>query len=191
MFRTLSERELCGVLAHEVSHIRHNDIWVMGMADLFSRLTAIFSMIGQLLLILYVPVALFSDLTIHWLALLILIFAPTLSVLLQLALSRTREFDADLGAAELSGDRIGLASALQKIERHQGRFLEQIFLPGRRIPDPSLLRTHPATEERIRRLKELQLEPELPVQLSDQRLMLDLLKAQRRFPRWHFPGTWY
>lgn len=191
MFQALSERELCGVLAHEVSHIRHNDTWVMGMADLFSRLTAIFSLIGQMILLLYVPVALFSGLQINWLAMLILIFAPTLSVLLQLALSRAREFDADLGAAELSGDPAALASALGKIERYQGRFLEQIFFPGRRIPDPSILRTHPATRERVRRLRELQSEPLLPFRPSDQRLLIDLLRTERRRPRWHFPGTWY
>ncbi len=191
MFRALSERELCGILAHEISHIRHNDTWVMGLADLFSRLTAIFSMIGQLMLLLYVPVALFSGFRIDWLAMLVLIFAPTLSVLMQLALSRAREFDADLGAAELSGDPSALASALAKIERYQGRVLEQIFFPGRRIPDPSLLRTHPATEERIRRLKQLQPEPVLPELRFDQRLLLDLLRRERHRPRWRIPGTWY
>lgn len=191
MFQALSERELCGVLAHEISHVRHNDTWVMGLADLFSRLTAFFSMLGQLMLLLYVPVAIFSDLRINWLALLILIFAPSASLLLQLALSRTREYDADLGAAELSGDPAGLASALRKIERYQGRFLEQIFFPGRRIPDPSLLRTHPMTEERIRRLRELQPEPVLPEWLSDRGPFPDALRAQTRRPRWRFPGTWY
>jgi len=191
MFQSLSERELCGVLAHEISHIRHNDTWVMGLADLFSRLTAFFSLLGQLMLLLYVPVAIFSDLKINWLALLILIFAPTASLLLQLALSRTREYDADLGAAELSGDPAGLASALRKIDRYQGRFLEQIFFPGRRIPDPSLLRTHPGTEERIRRLEELQPEPVLPAWHSDRDIFPNALRAQTRRPRWRFPGTWY
>lgn len=191
MFHALTERELCGVLAHEISHIRHNDTWVMGLADLFSRLTAFFSMAGQLMLILYVPVALFSKMQINWIALIILILAPTISFLLQLALSRTREYDADLGAAELSGDPAGFAAALQKIERYQGRFLEQIFFPGRRIPDPSLLRTHPKTGERIRRLKELQPEPVFPSRLTDQSLFPDMLGERARLPRWRFPGTWY
>lgn len=75
--------------------------------------------------------------------------------LLQFALSRTREFDADLDAAGLTEDPIGLASALEKIERSQGRLWETIFLPGRRVPDPSLLRTHPDTQERMRRLLSL------------------------------------
>ncbi|HSS65244.1 MAG TPA: zinc metalloprotease HtpX, partial [Gammaproteobacteria bacterium] len=191
MFQALSERELCGVLAHEISHIRHNDTWVMGLADLFSRLTAFFSMFGQLILLLYVPVAVFSKLQINWLAVLALVFAPTVSVLLQLALSRTREYEADLGAAELSGDPEGFASALRKIERHQGRFLEQIFFPGRRIPDPSLLRTHPATDERIRRLRQLQPEPALQARLPDLSAIPHTPRARTRRPRWHFPGTWY
>ena len=71
-----------------------------------------------------------------------------------MALSRTREFDADLGAAMLTGDPDGLASALAKLERMQGRRWEMI-LPGGRTPDPSVLRTHPLTADRIARLNRL------------------------------------
>ncbi len=74
--------------------------------------------------------------------------------LLQLALSRTREYNADLYAVRLAGDPDGLASALAKMEGHQ-RKIEQGKLPGRSKTDPSLLRTHPPTEERIRRLRGL------------------------------------
>jgi heat shock protein HtpX len=49
----------------------------------------------------------------------------------------------------LPSNPAGLASALAKLERRTGRFWEEMFLPGRRIPEPSLLRTHPPTEERI------------------------------------------
>lgn len=87
-----------GVLAHEVSHITHNEIWVMGLADLFSRLTAVFSTLGQAMLIVYLPVALFSGIKLNWGALTILVLSPTASILLQLALSRAREYDANLGA---------------------------------------------------------------------------------------------
>ena len=90
-----------------------------------------------------------------WLAVLVLLAAPTVGGLLQMALSRTREFDADLGAAMLTGDPDGLASALQKLERVQGRRWENMFLPGGRTPDPSVLRTHPLTADRIARLKAL------------------------------------
>jgi heat shock protein HtpX len=88
-------------------------------------------------------------------AVLILILSPTIGGLLQMALSRTREFDADLGAAMLTGDPDGLASALIKLETAQRRHWEAMMLPGGRIPDPSLLRTHPPTDQRVARLMSL------------------------------------
>ncbi|WP_373683543.1 hypothetical protein, partial [Shigella sonnei] len=63
--------------------------------------------------------------------------------------------------ARLARRSVGLTLEFQVIdifadlERQQGRFWEEIVLPGRRMPDPSLLRTHPPTDERIRRLKDL------------------------------------
>lgn len=195
LLRVLDRREQIGVLAHEVSHICANDIWVMGLADLFSRLTSLLSLFGQLLLLINLPLVLMSEAAINWFAILILIFAPTLSALAQLGLSRTREYHADLNAAGLTGDPEGLARALVKIERVQGRWLERLFLPGRSVPDPSLLRTHPPTEERVARLLALQ-QPadegawtieagpmpwaELP---GDGRAM--------RRPRWRISGLWY
>ena len=71
-----------------------------------------------------------------------------------MALSRTREYDADREAAGLTGDPAGLASALGSLERYQGRVWEDLMLPfpARRIPYPSLLRSHPETADRINRL---------------------------------------
>jgi heat shock protein HtpX len=83
----------------------------------------------------------------------LLVFAPQITILLQLALSRAREFDADLDAAGLSGDPVGLAAALAKLERYQRGAWEQILMPGQRLPEPSVLRTHPPTAERIARLQ--------------------------------------
>ena len=83
----------------------------------------------------------------------LLVFAPQITTLLQLALSRAREFDADLDAAGLTGDPEGLASALAKLERYQRSAWEQILFPGYRLPQPSVLRTHPPTEERVARLQ--------------------------------------
>jgi heat shock protein HtpX len=65
-----------------------------------------------------------------------------------------REYDADLAAVALTDDPEGLASALLAIERAQRGWLAWLF-PGWGSPEPSWLRTHPATEERVRRLLEL------------------------------------
>jgi heat shock protein HtpX len=158
--RNLSVRELAGVLAHEISHIAHADLRVMALGDVVARFTSVMSTVGILSLLLNVgSVASGSGQPIPWLAVLVLIAAPTVGGLLQMALSRTREFDADLGAAMLTGDPDGLASALQKLERHQGRLWEGLMLPGGRVPNPSVLRSHPLTEQRVERLMALKAAP--------------------------------
>lgn len=155
LLRLMNRRELAGVLAHEVAHIANRDLWIMGLADAMSRAVSLASWMGQLILLINLPLILAGMAYVPWQVPLLLMFSPTIMPLLQLALSRTREYDADLGGAELTGDPDGLASALVKLERRTGRFWEEMFLPGRRIPEPSLLRTHPPTEERVRRLQEL------------------------------------
>ena len=190
----LNRRELVGVLAHEIAHIRHNDLQVLGLADLVSRATVFFSWMGQFLLLLNLPLWLAAGYSVPWLAVFLLIFAPTLTALLQLALSRSREFDADLGAVELTGDPRGLASALYKLEAYQTNIFERIFLPGRRVPEPSLLRTHPATEERIRRLLELEGEaprPEPSVWEEEPSLGPGVRISLRPGPMWHWTGLWH
>jgi len=195
LVRQLDLRELVGVVAHEVSHVRNNDLWVMGLADMFSRTTSLLSLLGQFLLLLNLPLILLSKISVSWLAIFLLVFAPNLSALAQLALARTREFNADLNAARLTGDPDGLASALMKIERAQGGWLERVFMPGRRVPVPSLLRTHPETEERVRRLMELK--PEL--QGTDILLASEpdfdrfaaFGKPVSRPPRRHIGGLWH
>ena len=195
LLRILEMREIVGVLAHEVSHVRSNDMWVMGMADLFSRMTSLLSLLGKFFLLLSLPLVLVSDASINWLAILLLILAPNLSALAQLGLSRTREYHADLSAAGLTGDPEGLASALTRIEQRSGSFLERLFLPGRRIPEPSLLRTHPPTEERVRRLLALRppvTEP-LPIIWSGQGPLQGDGRGHSvsRRPRWHVTGLWH
>ncbi|MEG3116668.1 zinc metalloprotease HtpX [Salinicola sp. 4072] len=155
LLRLLDRRELQGVLAHEVAHISHRDLWIMGLADAMSRIVSLASWIGQLILLLNLPLFLTGAAYLPWHILLLLAFSPLLMALLQLALSRSREYDADRAAAELTGDPAGLARALLKLERRVGRFWEEMFLPGRRIPEPSLLRTHPPTEDRVARLRSL------------------------------------
>jgi len=195
IIRHLSFRELVGVLAHEISHIKHNDLFVMGLADMVNRTTSTLSLLGQFLLFVNLPLILMGGYRLPWLAIVLLIFAPTVSSLLQLGLSRSREYDADLEAARLTGDPEGLASALVKLERLEASFLERIFLPGRRIPEPSLLRTHPKTEERVRRLMELKAELERPQPTPEETALLDLVSIpthELRNPRWRvLGGLWY
>ncbi|MFW2374549.1 MAG: zinc metalloprotease HtpX [Gammaproteobacteria bacterium] len=153
MLRNLTVREMAGVLAHEISHIRNRDLWVMTVADVISRLTGLMAMAGYLLLIFYLPIMLFTQQQVPWLGLLVMVMAPNLSALFQLALSRTREYNADLDAAEITSDPMGLASALNKIEYLQGQWLERALFPNKRVSEPSLLRSHPESVERIKRLK--------------------------------------
>lgn len=159
LLRMLTPRELAGVLAHELSHIRHNDLRVMVTADAVARVTSLFARIGFVMLMLGFPAVLLgTGIGRAWLfAGAVLFAAPVVAALLQLALSRSREFQADLGAVELTHDPRGLAMALEKIERASGEgWLRRMLGP---LPDrsqPALLRSHPATQERIRRLLEIE-----------------------------------
>lgn len=199
LLRRLSQRELAAVLAHEVSHISNEDMRIMGFADIASRLTNFLSFIGQFLLILNLLLLLFGVEPMSWIAILLLIFAPFVTDLLQLALSRTREYDADLGAAQLLDDPEALASALLKIKRYQKdrRLLQQIIMPGHYSPEPSLLRTHPPIKERVERLLSLKeryrpnnfVRETLPLQL-DAPLSLLVVCAPLQ-PRWHVSGIWF
>ncbi|MDI5889610.1 zinc metalloprotease HtpX [Halomonas rhizosphaerae] len=162
LLRTLTLRELAGVLAHEVSHLRHGDTRVMSMAAAMTRLTLWLTTVLQLSLLLMVPLILAGELRLPWGLLLVVAFAPSLSTLLQLALSRNREYTADLDAVSLTGDPEGLASALAVLERHHGRWLATLF--GRHPPAGlDWLRTHPPTEERIRRLMTVDEPPQPPL----------------------------
>ena len=193
LLRRLDLRELAGVLAHEVSHIANGDIQIMSFADTVSRITGLLGLLGQALLLLSIPLLILGLETPPLGALLVLLAGPTLSALVQLALSRNREYEADRSAAELSGDPAGLASALAMLERYQGRFWEQLMLPGRGLPDPSLLRTHPPTEERIARLLEL-VPPRPPLGLVEgagAQAVPVVGTCSIRPPRWHSGGLWY
>lgn len=188
LLRNLSQQELAGVLAHEISHIRSNDIWVMTLADTVSRVTGGLALIGQLLLFINLPLLLFGATAISWWAILLLLFAPTISLLLQLALSRTREFDADMDAVEVTGDPLGLASALRKLDRHQGGLWQRLFFPGSRRRDSWILSTHPSSEERIRRLTELaetnmpSVSPPMGLRAADFFSLLNEKSTPRRSP---------
>jgi heat shock protein HtpX len=192
MLRALTLRELIGVLAHEISHIRNRDLWLMGIADLAGRLTRLMGLFGFALVLVGLPLWLSGAGGVPLLLIPLLVFAPQITTLLQLALSRAREFDADLDAAGLTGDPGGLASALAKLERHQRSPWEQILLPGQRLPDPSILRTHPPTEERIARLQSLTDPASLPPLPSAGAARVEAAwPAVHRPPRARLIGFWY
>jgi len=189
----LTTRELTGVLAHEMSHIKNGDLYVMSVADVLTRLTLLMSYIAVFLIAINLPLVIMGEAHVPWAPVLLLYFAPTISAILQLALSRAREYDADLAGARLSGDPDGLASALMKLERYQGQFWENILMPGRKNPAPSLLRSHPKTEDRVARLRDLDtrnLDPlPLPVNPLEQLAEMGSFFAR---PRYHWiSGLWY
>jgi heat shock protein HtpX len=153
LIRGLSRQELAAVLAHEISHLQHNDIRIMTFAGMAGQLTHILSLFGQFILIISLPLILAGQVLVSWSAIFLLIFSPTLSSLIQLALSRTREYNADMSAAELLGSPEPLASALAKIDRAQKSLYRKMIWPMvPRLPQATLLRTHPPTKERVRRL---------------------------------------
>ena len=152
---TLSETEMAGILGHEVAHIKHNDTTVMALAALFRRMTRVISLFGISLLILMLPLVLTGQAGPNLSLFMVLLFAPVLSTLLQLALSRTREYEADLGSAVFVGSPFPLAKALHTIEQYKHRVGRHFRLPTRMMSPPEMLSTHPDTGERIRRLAAL------------------------------------
>ena len=187
LLRSLTPRELTGVLGHEIAHIANEDLRVMGLADSISRLTHRRALLGQRAIVLSLPALLLGVAEVNWPALLLLAVAPQLALLAQLGLSRVREFDADRLAAELTGDPHGLASALAKIER-VSRSWRAWLLPGWGNPEPSWLRTHPATAERIERLLELAPPPAMPP-FPSARFVPEVTVSPRP-PRWRTGGLW-
>src|SRR5271169_4270890 len=152
LVRGMTLREIQGILAHEIVHVRNGDIALMQLAMVAGRLTRLLSQVGLVLVFfsLFMRVVAVHMLPIA--PLMILIVAPIAVSMLQLALSRAREGEADLEAAELTGDPHALASALAKMRRHEQMLLRGRFPTVAPLRIPSLFRDHPATEERIRAL---------------------------------------
>lgn len=159
LMRLLTTRELRGVMAHELAHIKHRDTLISTLtATLAGAITALaqFGMLfggGNNQRGLH-PV-------VH---LIIVILAPLAAMLIQMAISRAREFGADRGGAEIAADPEALASALGKIEAyargtplptaemHPETAQMMIVNPLSGGDLSGLFRTHPATKERVRRL---------------------------------------
>jgi heat shock protein HtpX len=168
IMRLLDWRELEGVLAHELSHVRNRDILISTIA---AAVAGIISSLGHIIQ----WGAMFGGLSrrddegrgggLEMLAWAIL--APIMALVIQLAVSRSREYGADASGAELIGDPDPLADALLKLERGNEAIPYQYGGPATAhlfIVNPfsgvggammHLLSTHPSTEDRIRRLREM------------------------------------
>lgn len=161
LLRALDRDELAGVIAHELAHIRNRDTLTMTVAATLAGAVAFVANFFWFF-------AGSSDNRNNPLGLvgglLLIVLAPLAATLLQLAISRAREFEADRTGAEILGDPRPLASALQRIEAiasgtvlptaetHPATAPLFIVHPLRGSVLSALFRTHPPTEERIRRL---------------------------------------
>ncbi len=193
LLRKLDLAETGAVLAHEISHIRNDDLRVMSRADVMTRLTQLMWIAAIVLLAVKLPGHLMGETRMPWLAIVLLFATPALGNMLQMALSRRREFDADLDAVRLTGDPRAVAAALAKVERHQGGILEDFILPSRRIPVPSLLRTHPPTEARLARLERIEAMPQnAPLALKDAPMVTMVGRGPGSLrPRYRLTGLWF
>ncbi len=152
LLRQMNRREVNAILAHEVGHIKNQDMRIMAIADAMTQLIRFMSVTGLVLLLFSLPLSLFSEFAIPWIAIILLIVLPGFSTLMKMKLSRAREFEADRTAAILTQDPHALISALGRLEYRQWRWLTQYFaFPGGNAT-PSQLSTHPETDQRIERL---------------------------------------
>lgn len=149
LLNALPPREIAAVMAHEIAHLRQGDLQVMRLASTAATLTRGMGIVGSIMLLLWLPSLLAAGLAPSPVAALLLMAAPTTGELLTLSLSRRREFLADAGAVELTGDPAGLASALQRLHDIQGDDWERL---ATRSGAWWLrwLRTHPTIAERIK-----------------------------------------
>jgi heat shock protein HtpX len=161
ILQMLNDQELEGVLGHELSHVRHRDILISSIAATFAgaimmiaRMSMWFGVGGDRDDRRGSPVA----------ALVMMILAPVAAMLIQAAISRSREYDADAGGATLAGNPLGLVSALRKIEAGSKEIpldaspaTAHMFIikPFSISGVMGLFSTHPPTEQRIAALMAL------------------------------------
>ena len=160
ILRVLSERELRGVMAHELAHVKHRDILISSVS---ATMAGAISMLANFAMF-FTGRNRDGHPTNPLVGLLVMMLAPLAASLIQMAISRAREFEADRGGAEISGEPQALATALQKIhqvaqgialppaERHPETAQMMIMNPLTPGGLRGLFSTHPSTEERVARL---------------------------------------
>jgi heat shock protein HtpX len=161
ILRLLDTRELRGVMAHELAHVKNRDILT---STISATVAGAISSLAQFGMFFgggdrERPNALVQ--------IVVMILAPLAAMLIQMAISRAREFGADRGGAEISGDPEALASALRKIEAyargtpmdtaemHPETAQMMIINPLSGGDLRGLFSTHPATERRVAKLLEM------------------------------------
>jgi heat shock protein HtpX len=165
ILRILSREELMGVMAHELSHVKHRDILISTIAATVAGAITYLAHMAQW-------AAIFGGGRDRdgegggVLGMLVMaIVAPLAALLIQMAISRSREYEADKGGAEISGNPLYLAGALRKLEMANRQLPMQEATPASAhmfIVNPltggglmSLFSTHPPMEERVRRLESM------------------------------------
>ena len=161
----LSPDELRGVLAHEVSHVRNRDILVMSVAATIAGAISYLAEMAMWSSIFGGGRSRNASEGTVIIAILGLILAPIAAMLIQLSISRSREYKADYSGARLLGQPLALASALQKLETANKRrplqfgspSSQSLFIvnPFRATTFTRLFSTHPPIQERIKRLEDL------------------------------------
>ncbi len=160
ILQALSWDELRGVLAHELSHVKNRDILIGSVA---AAVALGITFLARMVMWASIFGGGDRDRNVFG-ELALIILAPLAAMLLQMALSRSREFEADRTGAELLGTGEPLASALGKLEAYSKRIPADVRpeqaaayivnpLNGRRVQFANLFSTHPPMEERIRRLR--------------------------------------
>ncbi len=160
ILQMLSARELRGVMAHELSHVKHRDILISTISATIAGAISSLAQFGMLF-----GGSRDGERANPIVSIVVMILAPIAAMLIQMAISRAREFEADRGGAEISGDPHALADALAKIdayargipmhtaEAHPETAQMMIMNPLSGGGIRGLFSTHPATEERIERLR--------------------------------------
>ncbi|MDI3491233.1 MAG: zinc metalloprotease HtpX [Thauera propionica] len=160
IMRMLSERELRGVMAHELAHVKNRDILISTISATVAGAISMLANFGM-----FFGGRDGEDRPNPIVSIAMMILAPLAGMIIQMAISRTREFGADRGGAEISGDPEALASALAKIdayargipmhtaEQHPETAQMMIMNPLSGGGLRGLFSTHPATQDRIARLR--------------------------------------